>query len=194
MKRSSSMFISKTQRNAHQSLVKKSHQNPGLQKVGLGSEVNTIGHNVKKKVEQANNPIIAMITSKTNTTMAFTSNAPRFNGKVADEAETFLGPGYYDIKSTFETNNKRKENNQSAKLFMGGAQSNAVIAQMSQMGQVGLNARSAVNLVQGPNQRVFPPGSQKKAQVGETPGPGHYSQDNLTGWFKRSYNMNFSEI
>jgi len=27
-----------------------------------------------------------------------------------------------------------------------------------------------------------------------TPGPGHYSQPDLNRWFKRSYNMNFSEV
>lgn len=26
------------------------------------------------------------------------------------------------------------------------------------------------------------------------PGPGHYSMENANGWFKRSYNMNFSEM
>ena len=27
----------------------------------------------------------------------------------------------------------------------------------------------------------------------ETPGPGHYSNDDLNGWFKRTYNMIFTE-
>jgi hypothetical protein len=26
------------------------------------------------------------------------------------------------------------------------------------------------------------------------PGPGHYSHENANTWFKRSYNMNFSEM
>jgi hypothetical protein len=26
------------------------------------------------------------------------------------------------------------------------------------------------------------------------PGPGHYAVENASGWFKRSYNMNFSEM
>ena len=95
------MFISKTKRNAYQGVMRNTQQNPGLQKVGLGSEVNTIGNNVRRRTEQANNPIIAMITNKQNTTMAFSSNAPRFVNKVADESETFLGPGYYDVKSAF---------------------------------------------------------------------------------------------
>ena len=122
------MFISKTQRNAHANIVKRTQQNEGLQKVGLGQEVNTIGYNIKKRADQANNPIAAILSNKNNTTMAFSSNAPRFNNKVVDEAETFLGPGYYDIKSAFETNEKRKQANASAKPFIGGAQSNAVIA------------------------------------------------------------------
>ena len=33
----------------------------------------------------------------------------------------------------------------------------------------------------------------QSAQALITPGPGHYSQPNLNHWFKRSYNMNFSE-
>ena len=36
MKRSSSMFISKTKRNAYQNIVRNTQQNPGLQQVGLG--------------------------------------------------------------------------------------------------------------------------------------------------------------
>lgn len=32
----------------------------------------------------------------------------------------------------------------------------------------------------------------KKKSV--NPGPGHYSVENANGWFKRSYNMNFSEM
>ncbi len=30
-------------------------------------------------------------------------------------------------------------------------------------------------------------------KVGETPGPGHYSNEDLNNWFKRSYNMIFTE-
>ena len=39
-------------------------------------------------------------------------------------------------------------------------------------------------------------GSSKKPPVvqQQTPGPGHYSQPDLNRWFKRSYNMNFSEV
>lgn len=32
----------------------------------------------------------------------FSSNAPRFSDKRVEEAETFLGPGYYELQSTFE--------------------------------------------------------------------------------------------
>lgn len=136
-----------------------------------------------------------MITNKNNTTLAFSSNAPRFNNKMVDEAETFLGPGYYDVKSNFEQGGKRKQANQSNKIFMGGAQSNAVIAQMSQIGQAALNTRSATSFNQQQQPvRAMHPGAASKMNTQDTPGPGHYSQDNLNGWFKRSYNMNFSEI
>ena len=38
---------------------------------------------------------------KNNTTLAFSSNAPRFQEKIMDE-ETYIGPGYYEQKSCFE--------------------------------------------------------------------------------------------
>ena len=64
---------------------------------------------------------------------------------------------------------------------------------MSQIGQGSLNTKSAVNIQGGPV-RALPPSELKKMQNCDVPGPGTYSLDNLNGWFKRSYNMNFSEI
>jgi hypothetical protein len=64
---------------------------------------------------------------------------------------------------------------------------------MSQIGQGSLNTKSAVNIQGGPV-RALPPSELKKMQNSDVPGPGTYSLDNLNGWFKRSYNMNFSEI
>jgi hypothetical protein len=55
---------------------------------------------VRKKAEAINNPLLASLTIKNNTTMAFSSNAPRFSEKVMDE-ETYIGPGYYEQKSCF---------------------------------------------------------------------------------------------
>jgi len=102
IKRSSSMFISKVKRNnAYQQVVKKTKQNPGLERVQYDDKTNTIGDIVRKKAEQINNPLLASLTIKNNTTMAFSSNAPRFNQKVMDE-ETYIGPGYYEQKSCFE--------------------------------------------------------------------------------------------
>lgn len=73
-----------------------------MQKVGQGSDVNTIAQNVQKKVDQAQNPILALLGAKPNPNMAFSSNAPRFADKIVDESETFIGPGYYECRSQFE--------------------------------------------------------------------------------------------
>ena len=102
MKRSSSMFISKSKRNGgYTAIADKAKNNPGLGRVCYDDKSHTIGENARKRVEQINNPLLASLTSKNNTTMAFSSNAPRFNAKVLDE-ETYIGPGYYEQKSCFE--------------------------------------------------------------------------------------------
>lgn len=52
---------------------------------------------MKKKVEAgAGNPLLANLKAKRGINPGFTSNAPRFADKKMDEAEAFLGPGYYD--------------------------------------------------------------------------------------------------
>lgn len=38
--------------------------------------------------------------------MGFSSNAVRFNSKKVEEAETFLGPGYYEHRSQFEARSR----------------------------------------------------------------------------------------
>ena len=86
------MFLSKTKRaNAG---AKRADQ--ANQVVAYDDKLHTISENVRKRVEQANNPLLAQLTTKNNTTMAFSSNAPRFSQKQMDESETFLGPGYYE--------------------------------------------------------------------------------------------------
>lgn len=55
----------------------------------------TIGQVVKKKSENTSNPLLANLT-KRNQRSGFSSIAPRFNAKTKDEAETFIGPGYYE--------------------------------------------------------------------------------------------------
>ena len=89
--------------------------------MGQGSEVNTIAKSVQKKVDQAHNPILALLGAKPASGMAFSSNAPRFQEKVADESEAFLGPGYYDHRSQFVNDKQRNRPNQSAKIILGGA-------------------------------------------------------------------------
>ena len=96
------MFISKTKRNTnYYHNVKKTKLNPGLENVQYDDKTHTIADAVRKRVDQINNPLLASLTIKNNTTMAFSSNAPRFNTKLVDE-ETYIGPGYYEQKSCFE--------------------------------------------------------------------------------------------
>ena len=63
IKRSSSMFISKTKRNTtYNQIVKKSSQNPGLGKVCNDDHAkyqNTIADQSRKKIESINNPVLA---------------------------------------------------------------------------------------------------------------------------------------
>ena len=90
------MFISKTKRNTnYYHNVKKTKLNPGLENVQYDDKTHTIADTVRKRVDQINNPLLASLTIKNNTTMAFSSNAPRFNTKLVDE-ETYIGPGYYE--------------------------------------------------------------------------------------------------
>lgn len=53
---------------------------------------------MKKKVEAgAGNPLLANLKAKRGLNPGFSSNAPRFSDKRVEEAETFLGPGYYEL-------------------------------------------------------------------------------------------------
>ena len=76
-----------------------------------------------------------------------------------DEAEQFLGPGYYEQQSIFEQGKGP-----------GGKGDSKFLS----------------------NAPRFREGKEKKAEGG-VPGPGHYSNDDLNNWFKRSYNMIFTE-
>jgi len=48
------------------------------------------------------NPLLANLKAKRGVNPAFNSNAMRFPNKKIDEAETFLGPGYYENHGTFD--------------------------------------------------------------------------------------------
>ena len=98
MKRSSSMFISKTKQHSHvQAIINRKKQNAGLERVCYDDRAGTIADEVRRKVEQVNNPLLASLTTKQGMKHAFSTNinAPRFNAKVLDE-ETYIGPGYYE--------------------------------------------------------------------------------------------------
>ena len=156
--------------------------------------MNTISENVRKRVEQANNPALAMLSTKNNTTMAFSSNAPRFSAKQADESETFLGPGYYEQKSCFSQDksrtgqaSKQRTCIPAANVPHGGPKA---AANVQGLGVGSVNTKSQ-HFMSNAGRFGSP---DKKEPTGVTPGPGHYSQENLQRWFKRSYNMNFSEV
>lgn len=72
-----------------------------MQNVCYDDNSHTIDHRLQKKLDSVNNPVLAQLTTKTSTTMAFSSNAPRFQEKICDE-ETYIGPGYYEQKSGFD--------------------------------------------------------------------------------------------
>lgn len=159
IKRSSSMFLSGTRRNPYENMKSKA----ALGVLQYDDKTNTISDQVRKKIEAGNgNPLLANLKAKRGINPAFTSNAERFPIKKVDEAETFLGPGYYEQQSTFEKG------------------SNTGV-----IGNVVSNTRSQHFLSNAPR-------FKEKIQ-GENPGPGHYSNEDLNNWFKRTYNMIFTE-
>lgn len=160
IKRSSSMFLSGTKRNPYEDV--KSLQQGILQ---YDDKSNTISEQVRRKVEAgAGNPLLANLKAKRGINPAFSSNAQRFPDKKVDEAETFLGPGYYEQQSTFDRQSS-----------IPGPQAAAQA-----------NTRSQNFLSQAPRFHEV----QKKQEI---PGPGHYSNEDLNTWFKRTYNMIFTE-
>ena len=131
---------------------------------------------MQKKIETINNLLPPSLTAKNNTTMAFSSNAPRFQEKILDE-ETYIGPGYYEQKSCFDKSRSRVGSRQ-----MGTAASTqAALNPARSMQQIAVNQR-ATGLAAST-------GAYKKPGMhNPTPGPGHYSSPDLNHWFKKSYN------
>ena len=149
------MFISKTKRNTnYYNNVKKTKLNPGLENVQYDDKTNTIADTVRKRVDQINNPLLASLTNKNNTTMAFSSNAnaPRFNQKLVDE-ETYIGPGYYEQKSCFEKSRSTmakstKTGNAPTQAGGGPSLNNArsmqqIMMQQQQVSKMGMTAQAA---------------------------------------------------
>ena len=94
------MFISTTKRNPYDELKA---QKTGAAVVQYDANTNTISDVIKKKVEAGvGNPLLANLKAKRGINPAFSSMAPRFHDKKVDEAEAFLGPGYYEQQNTFE--------------------------------------------------------------------------------------------
>jgi len=178
IKRTSSMFTSKTKRMQY---MNEAGPTQAAHVVQYDNQQNTIAANVRKKVEALNNPLLANLHGKNSTTLAFLSNAPRFGNKNSDESEAFLGPGYYEQKSQFTEQERAKTQitqGQKNQILINGAPA------LKQSDPRNLNF-----MAQAP--RFGPEQSSKKVI---NPGPGHYSVENASGWFKRSYNMNFSEM
>jgi hypothetical protein len=93
------MFISNTKRNPYEEMKSRA----ALPVVQYDDKTNTISDQVRKKIEAGvGNPLLANLKAKRGINPAFSSNAQRFPSKKVDEAETFLGPGYYEQQSTFE--------------------------------------------------------------------------------------------
>jgi hypothetical protein len=71
--------------------------------VQYDDKTGTISEEVRRKIEAGvGNPLLANLKAKRGVNPAFSSNAQRFPPKKIEEAETFLGPGYYEQHSTFE--------------------------------------------------------------------------------------------
>ncbi len=70
-------------------------------RVQYDTTAKTIGATVQNKVDTVNNPLLANLTKK-QTQATFSSNVPRFNEKPKDEAQSYIGPGYYEKRSQFE--------------------------------------------------------------------------------------------
>lgn len=153
------MFLSGSRRNPYEDMKSKA----ALGVLQYDDKTNTISDQVRKKVEAGvGNPLLANLKAKRGINPAFSSNAERFPAKKVDEAETFLGPGYYEQQSTFEKNSTAV-GSQSA---IGNAKSQNFLSQAARFKE---NAKKDV------------------------PGPGHYSNEDLNTWFKRTYNMIFTE-
>ena len=95
----------------------------------------------------------------------FSSAAERFPERRPDVAETYVGPGYYNVDISLD-----KKANQPTIPGV----------------NMALPPRSQTFLSQEERFR----NEQNKTVV---PGPGHYSNEDLNNWFKRSYNMIFTE-
>ena len=91
-----------------QYMINGKNQPQAHHQVAYDIEAYTIAQNMRKKAEILNNPLLASVQGKNQTTLAFLSNAPRFGGNLADESEAFLGPGYYEQRSQFVDGERAK--------------------------------------------------------------------------------------
>ena len=100
IKRSSSMFLSQAKRE-NNALSKAALQNPPVGNYEL--EKYDIGEQVRKRAEAgANNPAIANLKMKRGDKAIFISGTDRFQARKIDEAETYIGPGLYEVEGTLE--------------------------------------------------------------------------------------------
>lgn len=106
IKRSSSMFLSKTIREPNK--VKKV-KNPSPPPGSYNVEMHSIAETVRKKVESGlGNPLLSSLKSKMKLVAPFNSCSQRFKQRNIKDHEKFLGPGYYEFKTFVDSASKPK--------------------------------------------------------------------------------------
>jgi hypothetical protein len=170
------MFISQTKRNKD-GFGMNASKNQKSKVLQYDNIHNTIQEVVNKKTDPSanSNPLIANIKAKRGVKSGFSSNVPRFQGKKIDEADQFVGPGYYDInQNNFEVN-------------IGPHTTSGNLAGASALGGNSKNSKSQTFMTKA---QRFNYSDKKQEQV---PGPGQYSYQDMNRWYKRSYNMIFTD-
>ena len=118
MKKTSSVFLSKVERNPYDT-GKKKQKAPAVGAYDVNQY--TIEEAVKKKAGVGfENPLLANLKAKTKANIPFSSNAERFKQKTT-EGDAWLAPGYYEHKPTFEESHA-KTTKAKAQNFLTGAE------------------------------------------------------------------------
>jgi hypothetical protein len=98
IKKSSSMFLSKTKRAAYDE-TKETKPSVGT----YNQTANTIQESVRRNAEVGiGNPLLANLKAKKGGAAPFSTGEERFKAKKRDDCDAFLGPGYYESKTFVE--------------------------------------------------------------------------------------------
>ena len=99
IKRSSSMFLSSTKRTPYEGIKDKEKMPaPGVYDASQG----TIQDSLRRRMEGgSSNPLLANLKAKGRVSgdVPFNSKIGRFENRVIDENDAYLGPGYYEHRS-----------------------------------------------------------------------------------------------